>query len=316
MALFSSTKPDDYLSRVQTLATEFRALQAGDTERLQRMKTYRDEMEAARVDTLVPKEKGGDYGRTAKRDGETPRHRFTFPFAQALTIKHSFRIAGRLPDAQVDRREETPEERHRSDAMEKIWWGIVRASKGDVRLAAAAHDASGLGAACLEVYWDAEAQMPHFRDVDPSASSSSRASMTRTTSSASTASGRSMLASLGGPVPRPLRGRSEAARRGLLRAPGRPNGKVCIVQMTDKNRTVRFALGYGLEQAARRGRPALRERPQLRLRQLRRDPEPRPRAQRVGLGRLRLRARDRGVHPDCSAARPTSCGWSRTAPTR
>lgn len=244
MGLFSSSQPDDYLNRVETLGTEFRVLQAADTERLQRMKTYRDEIEAARKDVLVPKDQGGDYGRQTKQDGSKQRHRFHFPFAQALTVKHSFRIAGRLPDAQVDRREESPQERHRSDVMEKIWWGVVRASKGDVRVAAVAHDASGLGAGCLEVYWDAARQMPVFRDVDPlgvvivkgvdDPHDFQRLYRYWEVDAAS------MIAQ--------YRDRfvDDAKTRAVdfSELKVNPNGKVCIVQMTDKQRTVRFVLGY------------------------------------------------------------------------
>jgi hypothetical protein len=144
----------------------------------------------------------------------------------------------------VDRREETEEERNRSDAMEKIWWGIVRASKGEVRLAAVAHDASGLGAGVMEVYWDAEAQKPKFRDVDPV--------------------GVIVIPGIDDPHDFQRLYRFWEVSYASLKAQYEgafvdaenlrpvdfseyvcnPNGKATVVQMTDKQRTVRFLLGY------------------------------------------------------------------------
>jgi hypothetical protein len=244
MALFSPKQPDPHGDRVTLLATEFNALRAADSERLQRMRDYRDEIEASRKTGYVPQSASGDYGRGKRADGEPERHRFHLPFGQALTIKHSFRIAGRLPDAQVDRRAETPEERHRSDAMEKAWWGVVRASKGDVVIGSAAHDASGLGAACLEVYWDAARQMPRFRDIDPA--------------------GVVVVKGLDDPHDFERVYRFWEVDFATLAAQYRdqfvdedktrpvsfegfkvsPGGKVTVVQMSDRQRTVRFALGY------------------------------------------------------------------------
>lgn len=247
MGLLSAKPSDDYQVRVNDLATEFRVLQAGDAERLSRMKMYRDEIEASKSEahTKSNANTGSDYGRGGRTKGGNPeRHRFTLPFAQALTVKHSFRIAGRLPDAQVDRREETEEERSRSDAMEKAWWGIVRASKGDVRIGAVAHDASSLGAGVLEVYWDAAAQMPKFRDIDPV--------------------GFLVVKGLDDPHDFQRVYRFWEVEFATLKASYRdqyvdtaktrpvsfdginvnPNGKVCVVEMTDRNRKVRFALDY------------------------------------------------------------------------
>ncbi len=157
------------LEDLDHFAAEFEELRAAEGERLARYQQYRDECEATR-DTdlnLTQPSTFTDYGRVKVKDGERLRHRFTFPFAQALTVKHAYRIAGRLPDAVVDRREETPQERYRSDTMEKIWWSIVRASNGETNFADAAWDASQVGAAAFDLYYDVNLQTPVFRAIDP-----------------------------------------------------------------------------------------------------------------------------------------------------
>jgi hypothetical protein len=107
-----------------------------------------------------------DYGRVVKQDAYA-RHRVQLPFGMALTVKHTYRISGRLPDAVVDRREETAEERYRSDTMEKMWWGILRHSGDTTVFGTGAWHASMLGSACFDVYMDVNAQMPRVRAIDP-----------------------------------------------------------------------------------------------------------------------------------------------------
>jgi hypothetical protein len=109
----------------------------------------------------------GDYNRQVS-DSDPQRHDIKLPFGMALTVKHSFRISGRLPDAVVDRRQETSQERYRSDTMEKIWWSILRASGGDTLFGTAAWDGSQLGASCFDVYFDVAKQIPLIRAIDPS----------------------------------------------------------------------------------------------------------------------------------------------------
>lgn len=165
MALFSRI-PED----VAALKSEFEDLHSGDADRLLRYRTYREENEVAR-DGLASQFSGddSDYGQKRRRQQRIPqRHSVALPFGQAMTVKHAFRIAGRLPDVVVDRREETPQERYRSDTIEKMVWGIIRESKGEAELADAAWDSSQLGAACFQVYFDVAKQMPIFRSLDPS----------------------------------------------------------------------------------------------------------------------------------------------------
>jgi len=157
------------LDDIERFAAEFEELRAAEGERLARYTQYRAECEATRdCDlNLTQPSTFTDYGRVSVKDGERLRHRFTFPFAQALTVKHAYRIAGRLPDAVVDRREESPQERYRSDTMEKIWWSIVRASNGETNFGDAAWDSSQVGAAAFDLYYDVNLQTPIFRAIDP-----------------------------------------------------------------------------------------------------------------------------------------------------
>lgn len=169
MSLFSfggSPIPRDYRDRVDALGHEFENLRQAQSERLNRYKTYRQENENSRALDDAKAGLTSDYGRrTASADDS--RHAIALPFGMALTVKHAYRIAGRLPDAIVDRREESPQERYRSDTMEKMWWSILRASHGETVFASAAWDGSQLGASCFEVYFDIGLQMPLIRAVDP-----------------------------------------------------------------------------------------------------------------------------------------------------
>ena len=106
-----------------------------------------------------------DQRRVSKRGPE--RHDIKLPFGQALTVKHTFAVAGRMPEVVVDRREETEEERHRSDTMEKIVWGVLRESKGEAQFSSGAWDGSQLGSTVFEVYWNLKKKKPCFRTTDP-----------------------------------------------------------------------------------------------------------------------------------------------------
>ncbi len=110
-----------------------------------------------------------DYGRRPRSGatGQPKRHNIQLPFGKAMTVKHAYRIAGQLPDVVVDERDESREESHRSDVMEKIAWSVIRASRGDTGLASAAWDASEVGAACFDMYFEDSAQIPIFRRIDP-----------------------------------------------------------------------------------------------------------------------------------------------------
>lgn len=147
--------------------SEFDVLNATASERVTRQKQYRDEGNRARelnkrisVDTT-------DYGRRPRTDGLPQRHNIPLPLGKAMTVKHSYRIAGALPDIIVDQRDESPEERHRSDTMEKIAWAIARGSRAETTYAAAAWNASEIGSGCFDLYMDYSRNMPIFRSIDP-----------------------------------------------------------------------------------------------------------------------------------------------------
>lgn len=237
MGLFTRTaSPLD--QEVQDLGAEFRNLLSAENERLTRMQTYRDELEAVRS-TSLNASVGADYGRVAN-DPSPHRHRFNLPFGQAMTVKHSFRVAGRLPDALVDRREETEEERHRSDTMEKIWWGITRESGGEAQLADASWDASQLGAACFETYLDLRRQMPVYRAIDPAGTLVVRGVLDPHDFQRVYRFWDAPLASV---VAQYREGSVDGAPIALNEIQADPTGSVRIVQMTDKTRVVRWALG-------------------------------------------------------------------------
>ncbi len=171
MALFGlgDPLPREQRERIDALSAEFESLRAAEGQRLDRYRVYREENEASRnIDDLKLALDDTDYG-IARRSssGAAERHFISLPFGQALTVKHAYRIAGRFPDAHVDRREETPQERYRSDTMEKMWWGILHQSEGETMLSSAAWHGSQLGSSVLEVKFDIEKQMPYVCAVDP-----------------------------------------------------------------------------------------------------------------------------------------------------
>lgn len=154
--------PDD----IKTLKEEFEHLRNADADRLTRYRTYREENEAARDTDAALFSGDSDYD--VVRSQRAPmRHNIPLPFGQSITVKHAYRIAGRLPDIKIDKREESPQERFRSDTMEKMLWGIIRESKGEVQFADGAWDGSQLGASCFSVYFDIKKQMPIFKSLNP-----------------------------------------------------------------------------------------------------------------------------------------------------
>jgi hypothetical protein len=148
---------------------EYFSLLSGASERIQRMETFREENSITRAPALQPTyTEPYDYGIGARRKSgdEVPRHRLKMPLGKALTVKHAYRIAGQLPDVIVDERAETPEERYRSDMMEKIAWAIIRDS-GDTQLSSGAWDASELGSGVFDMYFSDDKQIACFRRIDP-----------------------------------------------------------------------------------------------------------------------------------------------------
>lgn len=154
---------------VDDLAQEFQNLYAEHQERLDRFRATREAAEGPRTASLmgdVSTMEISDYGRKRKA-GSIQRHNLKLPAAQALAVKHTYRIAGRSPEFIVDKREESPQERYRSETMQKLAWAIVRESDGLQQIAGSAWDASQLGAGCFDVYFDPVKQMPVFRSIDP-----------------------------------------------------------------------------------------------------------------------------------------------------
>lgn len=163
---YASPIPAEIRREIAELAGEFTDLQSVDRERLDRYREYREEIGSARESKFS--RDATDYGRKPTKDPDLLyRHRFAMPLAQALTVKHAYRIAGRMPDVIVDRRDESMQERHRSSTMERLVWGIIRASKGEQQISSAAWDGSQVGASCFDVYWDDVKQQPIFRAIDP-----------------------------------------------------------------------------------------------------------------------------------------------------
>jgi len=164
VGIFKANGPADLVS----LAREFGELSAAASERMGRYRDYREENNAVRRPNAVPVSSTTDYGRKRRGAVDQPeRHRIHLPLGKAMTVKHAYRIAGKLPDVVVDQRDSSKAEAHRSDVMEKIVWASIRASKGDTGLASAAWDASEVGSAVLDIYWDAAQKIPVFRRVDP-----------------------------------------------------------------------------------------------------------------------------------------------------
>lgn len=156
--------------RISTLKVEFDGLFADNHERIARMKAYREEAGSSRPTAIHDASSAASgYSRSGRRNAvEAPaRHDIPLPFGRALTIKHAYRMAGQLPEVVVDRRAETPPERFRSDTMEKLVWSVIRASHGDTALADGAWDASELGTAVFDVYYNIKKQTPIFRRLDP-----------------------------------------------------------------------------------------------------------------------------------------------------
>lgn len=153
---------------LDAVAAEYNALDLAYAARVERMTTYREEQLKVRDPNMaVARADVSDYGRRPQHDAQPRRHQIPLPLGKAITVKHAYRIAGRLPDVIVDERDASPEESYRSDAIEKIVWAIIRASGGETSFAAASWNASEIGAGCFDLYMDYDRNMPIFRSVDP-----------------------------------------------------------------------------------------------------------------------------------------------------
>jgi hypothetical protein len=162
---FTSPVPSDVLGELEQLAAEFEALRNADSKRLERYRSHREEMDRGR--DPARKIWTEDYGRKPRDDLSLQRHDIVLPFGQVLTVKHTYRVSGRLPDVYVDPRDAGALEQYRSMVMEKIIWGLLREANGEQQFASGAWDASQVGAACFDQYWDFSRQMPVFREIDP-----------------------------------------------------------------------------------------------------------------------------------------------------
>jgi hypothetical protein len=170
VALFSreSSDPDG----IAVYGAEYADLRKTSSERIDRMTEYRRENSRARERGILERGVGEpsttyDYGKRSRARTAGFRHDIPLPLGKALNVKHAYRISGKLPDATVDRRDESASERYRSDAMEKIVWAIIRASRGETQFADGAWDGSEIGSTCFDLYWDHVKQMPVFRACDP-----------------------------------------------------------------------------------------------------------------------------------------------------
>jgi hypothetical protein len=160
----------DAKEAVALYAAEFEGLQLDDAERIARFKQYREEAEKSRRPDDIygdTRAQDRDYGRKRKQDHKPRRHNIRIPLDRALTVKHSYRVFGRLPDVAVDRRGETDFERHRANTIEKLVWGITRCSNGEMQDADGAWDGSEIGAAAFEVYWNDATAQARYRNIDP-----------------------------------------------------------------------------------------------------------------------------------------------------
>ena len=151
------------------LHAEYLNLLSAANERVSRMNAYRAENNGVRSPASEQHFRDNDdYGRKSRnRVDEPTRQHIALPLGKALTVKHAYRIAGQLPDVFCDQRDETPQERYRSDTIEKVVWAIIRASGGETTFTDAAWDGSELGSSCFDVYFDVDKQMPLVRAIDP-----------------------------------------------------------------------------------------------------------------------------------------------------
>lgn len=167
-SMFARFRTPTAESELKELRDEYEALAHAASTRVERMKNYRDEQDRVRDPHMeVYTQDLTDYGHRRREDGQPKKHSIALPLGKALTVKHAYRIAGQLPDVIVDQRDNTAQERYRSQTMEKIVWGITRASKGETVYSSASWNASEVGAGCLDIYWDFGLNMPRIRSVDP-----------------------------------------------------------------------------------------------------------------------------------------------------
>lgn len=145
------------------LSEQFESLRQEQMSRLQRYQDVEDRYSRVREQSGI---EVSDYGRIRKGE-EKRRHYIPLPYEHAITMKHAYRIAGRLPDIVADRLDNGPLERYLASTKEKMLYSVYRHSDAEAEIAAGAQDASKHGSACFDVYWDHNANMPKFRAICP-----------------------------------------------------------------------------------------------------------------------------------------------------
>ncbi len=143
---------------------EFESLREENGARIQHYRDWESEYESSRETDVYLNVT--DYGRKIRSD-DLERHDLKIPYAHPITQKHAYRVAGRMPDILCRRRDSSAPERYRADTIEKILCAVYGDSQAQLQFASGAHDASLLGAACFDLYYDIEDQMPYFRAVHP-----------------------------------------------------------------------------------------------------------------------------------------------------
>lgn len=151
---------------LEPLVAEFEDLFQQGSERVAQMQTWMGELEAHRV-VRQPWELW-DYGSRTRKGAETYRHDIRLPYASAQTLKHTYRIAGRLPDFRIPRRDEEALERYRQEALEALLLHSWRISDGPSQFADAGFYCSATGAAAFELRWLMREQCVRIRAIDPS----------------------------------------------------------------------------------------------------------------------------------------------------
>lgn len=224
------------------IRAEFDALYAEHQSRLGRYTQYESEYERSRNGEV--NNGPDDYGRS--RGGKKMRHSIPLNLQHAITQKHAFRIAGRLPDIVVPRADNSNAERFRGDTMEKVLYACHRYSKAPLQFASGAHHASLLGAACFDVYYNLDRQMPRYRELHPGGilvvpgvddpHDFERVYRFWTVSRAS------FEAKYKG-IELPDNGTLDDVKDDVQRP-----GNITIIQMSDRQRTIRFASAVKLEE--------------------------------------------------------------------
>jgi hypothetical protein len=144
---------DDY-------ANELQELRAHDVHRISRMVGMRDLVEQFRRDD--PRTSTWDYGRRFLGTGPNGKHDIRLPYLLATMIKHTHRVASKVPDVRVDRADQSLAERWRQYALERYLAVCWARSDAAVQIQDGAWDGSGVGAVAFEVDYHIKDQIGCF----------------------------------------------------------------------------------------------------------------------------------------------------------